>query len=222
MSVAFSYYVTIRNNYCLAYHGQCAEYVTVLRLLRPAIQSQLSDVAVFISCADKLAYLLAGEDNVIPFSSLRDRKNDIAHIRQIGADLSGQHPLVTLMTESGLKFPALPSARPPASRRCLICPDSGHPDRCLDDLVRPLSLARMEGFSPVVVGSDLNAAYPKPDVRPEGAAKFDWLDTAGWVIGVDNEYVYEAAARGIRTTFLDRGGAELYRKLAPGGQVLSL
>lgn len=143
MSVAFSYYVTIRNNYCLAYHGQCAEYVTVLRLLRPAIQSQLSDVAVFISCADKLAYLLAGEDNVIPFSSLRDRKNDIAHIRQIGADLSGQHPLVTLMTESGLKFPALPSARPPASRRCLICPDSGHPDRCLDDLVRPLSLARM-------------------------------------------------------------------------------
>ncbi len=48
------------------------------------------------------------------------------------------------------------------------------------------------------------------------------LETAGWVIGVENRFIWEAAALGIKTTLIETGiGTNLYRKMFPQNEVIS-
>lgn len=219
MAVGFTHYTSISREYCVTYYGLLPEYVTVLRLLRPHIERQLPEVRVSISVNDDLMYLLAGEDRVVPFSQMPEKKNMYAYIRQVGVVTDGPHPLAALMRESGLGYE--PPPRVEGSTVCLICPDSGLPHRCVEDADRFRSLAAARGFHPVVVGSDVHTGGRRADVRPTGADKLALVRTAGWVIGTENEYLYEAAGRGIKTTLLDTGGSQdLYRLLCPHGDLV--
>jgi hypothetical protein len=218
MSVAFTHYVGINRHCCLAYYGMLPEYVTVLRMLRPQIEQQLPDVRIFISCCDEFLYLLAGEERTVPFSQMADRRNEFAYIREVTAGLDGAHPLVSLMRESGLTYRPTPIT--PRTGPCLICPDSGNPDRCYRQADRLRSLVRGRGLHPLVVAGDVHTACQNPDLRPSGADKYSVIDSAAWVVGTENEYTYEAIARGIPTSLLDTGGTnDLFRFVCPAGEI---
>ncbi len=219
MSVAFTHYAGVSRNCCLAYYGMLPEYVTVLRMLRPHIERQLPDVRVFISCCDDFSYLLAGEERTVPFSQMADRRNDFAYIREVPAGLDRMHPLVSLMRESGLSYQPPEPVRRTGS--CLICPDSGHPDRCVRQVERLRSFVRSRGFHPMIVAGDVHTACPHPDLCPSGADKLRLIESAAWVVGTENEYTYEAIARGVPATLIDTGGTnDLFRFLSPAGEII--
>jgi hypothetical protein len=63
------------------------------------------------------------------------------------------------------------------------------------------------------------AAYEGYDVQvnPERSL----VDQAGWVIGVEAAPLFEAAARGIKTSLVPTGlGATIYQRMFPRGEIL--
>jgi len=50
--------------------------------------------------------------------------------------------------------------------------------------------------------------------------KFEAIEQAGWVVSVEQAALYEAAARGIKTTLVPTGiGQKLYQTMFPKGEI---
>jgi hypothetical protein len=81
------------------------------------------------------------------------------------------------------------------------------------------------GISPVrsLDGKQIQAAIRHiRNVGGEPGINSPW-ESAGWVIGVENEQLYEAAAAGKHVTLIPTGfGENLFKKMFPGAQILVL
>ncbi len=221
MSIAFTYYARVKNKLCLAYLGLLPEYVTLLKLVRPCFKKVLPELELSICCTDDLMYLLEGEPDVIPHSQIRDRKTEFAYIREVGATMSPPHPIYEMLVQAGATSDINIKPRVVGTKRCLICPDGGLPTQPMKEVDRYREIASSRGYDVKIIGSDVHSNYQKPDMRPSGRAKVSLLETADWVIGVENEYLYEAVGRGVKTSLYPSGiGTELYRLLCPKGEIL--
>lgn len=221
MSVTFTHYAKIMNHYCFAYFGLIPEYVVQLRTLRPHLEKLFPEVRIFIAVRDEIMYLLDGEKDLVPFSQIHDRKNEFAYIREVNTSVSPPHAMSVVFAET----PALKvSGDPPGVtvRHCLVCPDGALPTKPHPDAGRLKAYAQARGYRVTVIGSDLHPGPSPVDARP-GADKLKFLDDADWVIGVENEYLFEAVRRNIKTSLIPTGiGANIYKLLAPHGEIITV
>lgn len=222
MSIAFSYYAKIRNNYCISYYGLIPEYIVILRLLRPYMNKKYPHLKIFISCRDEFKYLLDDEPDVIGFSEIYNHKNNFAYIRELNTSITPPHALEVLIKDS------LPDFKPDHIsfnsnvKKCLICPDGALPTRSYQHSNKLRTYAESRGYKSIVVGSDIHPGSSQVDERPNNN-KFKFLDEVGWVIGVENEFLFEAVRRGIKTTLIPTGfGNNLYKLLSPFGEITTL
>jgi hypothetical protein len=172
--------------------------------LRPAIEQELPGIQIWICCPDRLSYLVEKEDRIILASALDANKKEFAHIRQLRGD-HVNHPIWNLLEESQL---VLPDLRPPQINRdrkiCAIWPSGNSPTKSLNgqQIESLMRLARDKGYSTTIEGNP---------------------DECGWIIGVENETLFRAGVKGIRTSLVPTGvGARLYQKMFPCGEVLKL
>jgi hypothetical protein len=225
MPIPLTRYILIKDNYCCCYLGNSPEYIVALRLIKPQIEKQLPGLNLWISCRDEFLYLLKGETNVIPLSELNEQKSNLSYIREIRNN-TYDHSIFELMTQSELKIESAQSSNysnNPRTKLCLVCPEGIPPTKSLnknstDELVSKVSEA---GYTPIVLGSDVHQSLDTIEIRPRGVEKFGYLESAGWVIGVENEYVFLGPSKGVKTTLMKSGvGLSLFKNLFPGAEII--
>lgn len=216
MGIAFPQYVSVKDKYCCLYLGDSPEYVLALKLVRPQINKHFPQIKFFISCKDDLMYLLEGENYIVSFTELTERRSDFSYIREIRNSYD-KHSILEFIEES---FELQPVCKNIEDKKgvCLICPEGLPP-------VKPMSIetieklkkkALSEGNIPMVLGSDIHNTLSNIKLRPNKKDKFGYISEAKTVIGVENEYTILAASQG-KKVYLDRNGlgVTLYRKMFP-------
>jgi len=220
MTIAFTHFATICNNYCMAYHGLVPEYIVQLRALRPIFKVAFPKLNLFISCRDEFMYLMGDEEGVIPLSQYRDSKHRFSYCREIGTSIEPPHAIFRLVDESIPNCKIAIEPRQPVSNRCLICPEGALPTKVFEDVTRLKAYAEQAGYRVKVAGSNLHPSKAQVDFRPGDGEKLSLVQKADWVIGVENEFLFEAVRLGIKTTLVPTGlGTSLYKFLCPAGEI---
>lgn len=134
-------------------------------------------------------------------SQLRLIKNKFAHIYEF---LTGgqTHPIEEMLKDCGITEYSIPVPEIEPTSKCVIIPHGCYPTNNLTkDQISKIK----------------NMAICKQYQIGEG------LEGAGWVIGVESVDLFEAAAKGIKTTLVKTGlGTNLYRNMFPHGEVISI
>ena len=128
-------------------------------------------------------------------------RNMFAYIREIAYDR--QHPIEELLKECDINEPIEVTPRS-GENRCVIFSQGSYPTRSLDSgkIKQACKVARQVGYE-VEIDTD--------------------VERAGWVMGVENQWVVRAAASGLRTTLISSGvGDKLFKTMFPAIEILDL
>jgi hypothetical protein len=198
--IKFSQYAKIKNNYCLCYFGHSDEYLVQLRLLKPVLESHFADLNLCFGCKDDKSHLLHGCEPILKVSEIKMKRHNFAHIRELR--FNSTHPIEDLLVESGVtNFAIRNSVIPKTTNLCVIVKDGAYPTKPIErDLLKRLkSWVSSQGYH-LEVGHDIT--------------------NASWVVGVESVPLFEAAAKGIRTTLVPTGvGTRLYKHMFPKFEV---
>lgn len=193
-------YIKIKDHYCLIYFGPSKEYLVQLRLLQPILEKNFPGLNIHICCKDENLDLLK-DTRSLTMSELRLVKNKFAHVYEF---LTGNevHPIEELLDNCEIEEYKIKVPEIDHTTKCVISPIGSYPTRNLTkDQIKKLK----------------NIAVNKGYVIGEG------IEGAGWVIGVENVDLFEAAAKGIKTTLVKTGtGHNLYKKMFPQGEIISI
>ena len=199
----FTHYSKVKDKYCIAYGGHCSEYLVQLRLLRPLLEKEFPGVDIYLSGRDDFLHLLHGEKYVIPYSKVKDRKREFGYLREL---VTGKgHPVLQFLQESGINDPVSVPTSPNHNKLCVLTTTAIPPTKPISEgqIAQLRSDAIYSGYQVLV--------DPEPSV----------LESAGWVIGVENPILFEAAGLGIRTTLVTTGiGEKLYKLMFPKGEIM--
>lgn len=199
-------YAKIKDNYCIAYFGNCKEYLVQLRLLRPAMESFFPGIRVFLCCNDDYLYVLKNEPRILSKSDLLQDKSRFAYVRELifnGAD----HPVEEIVLESDIPIRPIRELTPyrnPAGGVAALLTQCNHPVKSLTgtQTQKALQFAKDLGCD-VLINQGIHGC----DV----------------VIGVECELLYEAAAQGIPIVLIPTGlGENLCKTMFPGTQILAI
>lgn len=194
----FPKYAAVKDKFCISYFGNANEYLVQLRLLRPQLERAFPELKIYLSCKDDAYYLLKGEGRIVLKSQLYEK--DFGYIRNLVSNLRS-HPVEDLFLESGLEIEPVQTKRHGENGGVTIYPQGIVPTKgmSLDQIAAAAKLAMNEGYKIVEPGYGF------------------------WAIGVENEQLFLAASKGYRTSLVPRGvGTNLYQKMFPNGEILSL
>lgn len=216
--IPYEQYVKKHNKVCFCYSGMIPEYAVQLDYLIPAIREYSPELDVTLCVRDEFIQLIRG--GAVPYSRWDEIKDDFLYVKQVKTNPNGEHPIWSFVKDTPLVF----DRKEPTDtgRLCLVCPDAAYPSKSLtpDQCKRLVRLVAAGGCQPVILGSDLHPSHPSPDRVPSGSDKHTYIEDASWVVGAENEYVFMAAAAGVKTTLIPTGpGTELFRTMFPHGEV---
>jgi len=195
MSVPLPTYAKIKDRYCIAYFGNCNEYLIQLKLLRPHIQKIYPGIKIYLVCKDDAFHFLKDEINTLSRSEYD--KNMFAYTRELTCDMQS-HPVEDLLKESNIPKLLAKFEHRKGGNNCCIYPRGCLPTKSLTDtqLQKVINHVKSKNLNPVVEGE---------------------LESAGYVIGVENEYTALAPIKGIKTTLIPTGiGENLYKSIYSG------
>lgn len=205
MTIALERYKLIRNNLCLSYTGRCDEYIIQLKLLRHLIEKQFPELKIFISCRDEISHLLKREDNVILESELQSKRRNFGYIKKIKYVIGMPHPIDHLFSLSGISVEPVTLNAESKNSLCSIISKSEFP-------TKEISKSYIEELRTKAMFDGYHV-----EVNPDESA----IKESGWVISVENRYLFEMAANGVKTTLINSGiGGNLYKKMFPNGNIL--
>ncbi len=200
--IPLSRYVKIKHKYCVAYFGQCDEYVLQLVHARPYFERKFPGLELYIACRDEALKFAHDKPRMVAMSEIHSRCGDFACVRELTSDLR-THPVLNFVEESGVVVDTAPLENE-HTVKCVIWANGVHPTRNMPDSV--------------LVDCKTRAAKLGYRVEIGGT-----IDGAGWVIGVESVALYQAAMRNVKTTLVETGiGADLYRKWFPSGEVVKM
>ncbi len=200
----FSRYARVKNNYCISYFGSANDYIVQLIKIRPRIQEAFPDVRIYIGCKDSLVDIIGKEEDILWLSTIKFGKLNFAHIYELKCN-TREHPVEMFLEESNINYKSICKESCVATLNCSIYPYTGsYPAHSLNvdqiDIIK--DHAKNLGFN-----VNVNCG----------------IDGAGWVIGVENEFIFEAASRGIKTSLIPNGlGTNLYKKMFPCGEIFKI
>ena len=177
-------YTKIRNRYCVAYFGQCDEYILQLMHARPFFERAFPGLELYIACRDEAFRIATGQPRIVQKSEMADRCNDFPMIRELKYNFRS-HPVQEFVEESGVVIDTLPLEKDHTTK-CVIWAGGTHPTGNMPDnlILEWRTRATKLGYR-VEVGGDVS--------------------NAGWVIGVESVPLYRAAIRNVKTTLIDTG-----------------
>jgi hypothetical protein len=196
-------YVKIKDNYCIAYFGHNKEYIVQLKLLRPFMEKQFPGVKVYLACRQESFYLLEKEINILNQEELKNNKNNFAYIRELTSNMES-HPVEDFMEESEIPCGPIIETSQISQNKVVLLTNGIIPVKSLSgkQIKVALEFIQNKGFK-----AEINTS----------------IKDAGWVVGVENEQLYEAAAMGKQVTLIPTGfGENLFNKMFPQGQILRI
>jgi hypothetical protein len=218
--LGFNQFTLVKNNYCLSYYGLLPEYISQLKILRQILKKTYSGTNLFISCRDEFLYLLENEENIISNSKIHENKNSFAYHREFYTRMNS-HSILEFAKECNVNSVSR-KEKEKTTGICLICPDGGLPTKSINKIDQLKDYAKKEGYSVIVVGSDLHLGETKVDVRPSESEKLKYIKRSDWIVGVENEFLFEGIFQNKKTTLIETGiGRELYQLLSNNKEVIS-
>ena len=203
MTVPLTHYVKVKNKYCIAYFGNCFEYLIQLALLRPLLEKTLPGISIYLACKDEALYLLQGQENILSRSVLKDKKDAFGYVREIHCDMEN-HPVEELLLESNLPMGPLVYPQRKDSGICLIAAHGLIPTKSL----RPEQVDKIKQY---VLAQEMTPLV-------EGQVNHQ---EAEWVIGVESVALFGGGANGAKVSLVPTGlGTNLFKKLFPEGEIL--
>lgn len=203
MPVPLPYYAKIKDNYCVAYFGNSKEYLLQLKLLRPIMEAQLPGIKVYIACKSEAIYLLSGEERILTREDLQSKKNEFAYVRELSCDMQS-HPIEEFMKESNLACGPIKITTPIIATTCVLLTNAILPTKTLSgkQIQAAIDYIKQKGCEPQINGS---------------------IENADWVVGVENEDLFQAAAMGKKVTLIPTGlGENLFHAMFPKAELLTL
>jgi hypothetical protein len=198
-------YATIKDYYCLAHWGHNKEYLLQMCFLRPYMEASFPEIKIFISCRDEHMYLLNGQERILQKSKVIENKNQFAYIREI-CNNQQTHPVEDFMNESEIYFSKIANQNSKYSvpGSCVLLTQSNQPTKQLTSYQLQKITEHVEKFH-------IDIQINKP---PES---FDWI------IGVENELLYDQAAKGKKVTLIPTGvGENLFKNMFPDAEILKI
>jgi hypothetical protein len=195
-------YAKIKDNYCIAYFGYSKEYLVQLRLLRPYIEEAFPGIQIYLCCKDDLTYLFKDEPRTLDKSTLMGNKKQFAYIREISYKKE-IHPVEELMDESEIEIKPI-STKEGNIGSAVLLTNCCSPVKSLNhyQIKSAIQLAELKNCTIAI-----NEPYENYD----------------WVIGVENEQLYEAAAQGKKVTLIPTGiGENLFKKMFPFAEIVEM
>lgn len=200
MGIELTKYIKVKDHYCLIYFGSSTEYLVQLRLLRPILENKFPGMNIHVCCKDEHINVL-GDEKSLKMSELRNAKMTFAHVYEF-LNNHEVHPIEELLDNCGIEDYVIDVPKIEPTIKCVISPLGGYPTKSLT--------------KPQISHIKKIAITQKYQIG-EG------LEDAGWVIGVENEELFEAAALGIKTTLVKTGtGTNLYQKMFPQGEIIEI
>lgn len=201
MSVPLTTYAKIKNRYCIVYVGNCNEYLVQLKLIRPSIEKIYPGIEIYLVCKDDAFYLLENEPKTLTRSEYV--KERYGYTRELFCDMH-THPVEELLKESNIPKLLLRTEQKKGGNFCAIYPFGAAP-------TKSLNREQIEKVEKYVVSKNM-----KPQINGD-------LESAAWVIGVENEFTALAPTKGIKTTLIPTGiGENLYKSLYYGLDVFKI
>lgn len=207
MAFKFTYYIKIKDRYCLCYFGHNGEYVVQLKLIRPYLEMSYPDLKIYLSCNKNLFYLIQDEDNVLIKEDLYKSKRAFGNIEEIKCNINKKSPVLKLLENAEIKCPVISRE---ASIKTSLCFFSNkcHPP------VKPVPEHTLNTIK--------NSVEKKGFIVNDNPNVND-LERAGWIIGVENEILYLAASMGIKTTLLSsNGSSNVFKMMFPEAEVFDI
>lgn len=167
------------------------------------METLLPGIKVFIACRSEAKYLLKGEERILSQEELQVKKAEFAYVRELSCNMES-HPIEDLMKESNLPCGPIPVPEIDRSNRCVLLTNGILPTKTLssNQIQEAIKHIQKSGENPEINGS---------------------IDSAGWVVGVENEQLFQAAAAGKKVTLIPTGfGTTLFKEMFPKGELLSL
>lgn len=204
---AFNYYMKIKDRVCISYMGHSPEYLIQLRMLRKDIEKEFPGVLFHFVCKEQYLPYLQGDKSYS--SSIIE--SDYSYTIRISYDGNKSiHPILSLIQESRISVQKKASAKS-ITTNGIICPEGNFPINSLsaDSIPKLKRWMLGRGFNPVVVGTSINETKLPIDKRPSIPDRIQMARSAGFVLGVECDMLYEAVDAGIPTAII--GDAELYK-----------
>lgn len=174
------------------YIGNCNEYLIQLKLIRPSIEKIYSGVTIYLVCKDEAFHLLQDVPNTLKKSEYL--KGDYAYTRELSCNMQ-IHPVEALLRESNIPKLLSETKQQKGGNICCIYPQGAAPTKSLnqEQIEKVKKHAISKNMFPVINGD---------------------LNSASWVIGVENEFTAIAPTKGIKTTLIPTGiGENIYKSL---------
>lgn len=210
MSISFSHYAKVIDKICFAYFGLAPEYVVQLDYLISIINKLYTDLSITLYINQEYSYLAR---NYVTQAN----PNDFAYCKEFKINPCA-HTIYDFIKTSNITFPLAKTTN--NNKTCLICPDAIYPSQSLTENQVNNIKSIVKGFKTIVIGSDIQPQFTKVDYRPN-KDKLTMIESAGWVIGAENEYTFLAASKGIRTSLIPSGfGTDLFKLMFPGSEIL--
>lgn len=202
MAIDLKLYSKIKDKYCITYLGSCDEYLIQLKLLRPLLEAKYPGLEIYICSKNNSYDLIADEPKTLKYSDLKEHQNQFAYVRNISYE-EYAHPIESLLTECGLVRYSITNCNKDLTNLCGIYSQGIYPTKSLntDQIKKLCRYISDRGFVPVV---------DKPD-----------LTGIGWAIGVENQFMFLAGAKGLKTTLISTGlGTNLFKTMFPSAEIL--
>ena len=203
MTLPLPDYDKIKDNYCISYFGNNKEHLIQLKLLRPIMEKTFPGVKVYLSCRNEHLYLLEGEERIISKTELSDKKHLFGYVRELLCDMES-HPVEEFMKESDIPYEKIQSSKTKPQGKCVLLTNGVAPVECLtgDQIKKALKHIKNEGCDVEINGN---------------------IDTADWVMGVENEDLYLAASQGKFTALIPTGfGENIFKSMFTNIEILKL
>lgn len=168
------------------------------------MEATFPGIKVYLAHREDSAYLLKGEDRIIGREELKNNKHMFAYIRELVCDMQS-HPVEEFMKESDIPCGPILAKQQSSKGLSQLFTNGVPPVRSLNgkQIQAVIAHIRSKGSEPAINGS--------------------LLPNADWVIGVECEELYEAAANGRHVTLIPTGfGENLFKKMFPGGGILAI
>lgn len=170
------------------------------------MEATFPGIKVYLAHREDSAYLLKGEDRIIGREELKNNKHMFAYIRELVCDMQS-HPVEEFMKESDIPCGPILKKQTADPQGCILLTNGVSPVRSLS--ARQIELA-IQHIKRLNGGVD-----PWINISPDAGQ--------GWIVGVENQTFYEAAAAGKQVTLIPTGfGENLFKKMFPGGQILAV
>lgn len=167
------------------------------------MEAAFPGVKVHLACREDSTYLLKDEERIIAREKLKESKHLFGYVRELLCDMQS-NPIEEFMNESEIPFGPIRVDQPLKNKKCVLLTNGIVPVNSLSGNQIKLAMSHIQskGFQPEINGT---------------------TEDAGWVVGVENEELYLAAAAGKAVTLIPTGfGENLFKKLFPSGQILKL